>query len=301
MYNIIQGSDFVEFDRRKYIELIQQRKFDDADMYRIENIPKKLYKFMYLSDLPKCKEKCELENLNDIKIKSIENSEFWLSTCKNLNDPFELKTLFLEEEKINKYNYPIELINQLKYSHYYGVLIGCFTTNLDNSMPMWAHYANNHRGFCIEYNIIKPKFFYPISYEGERAPANVAYMNCLTLIAKEIKGKITEKEKEDLDFYNTLLFHNSIIKDNSWEYENEYRLLFPRLLANKFVNVTENGAAIANAVLGIENGGIYIGMSCDEIYKDRLIKVGNKLGINVYQMFFDDRASKYKLSYKTIE
>lgn len=289
------------YDTTKYIKLMEEHKFNEADNYRIQNIPKKLYKFMYLSDIPNCNEKCDLETLNDIKINSIRNKEFWLSTCENLNDPFELKTLYVEEEKIKKYDYPMELVVQLNQAYYNGFLIGCFTTNLANNMPMWAHYANNHKGFCIEYNIKKPKFFYPISYEGERAPANVAYMNCLSLIMKEIKGTINNEEKEKLEFFNHLLFHNSTIKDISWRYENEYRLLFPKQIADQFIHVTEKGVAIRNTVLGIEITGIYIGMSCNELYKDKLLQVGNELGINVYQMYFDDRANKYELSYKLAE
>lgn len=286
------------YDLTKYISLINEKKFNDADNYRIENIPKKLYKFIYLSDVPKCNERCDIENLNEIKINSLRNKKFWMSTCENLNDPFELKTLFIEEEKIKKYNYPIELIEQLNQTYYNAFLIGCFTTNLANNMPMWAHYANNHKGFCVEYNIKKPKFFFPISYEIERVPANVAYMNCLSLRIKDMEGTITSEEKKELEFYNYLLLHNSIIKDNSWKYENEYRLLYPKFIASKFLNVTENGVAIGNEVLGIEITGIYIGMTCNETYSDKLRLIAKELGINAYQMYFDDKANKYELNYK---
>jgi len=46
---------------------------------------------------------------------------------------------------------------------------------------MWAHYANNHKGFCVEYRITNPKHLYPISYEAER----VAIASSITkMIAK---------------------------------------------------------------------------------------------------------------------
>jgi hypothetical protein len=298
---IILGRDIMGYNMRKYIKLMEERSFDEANNYRIENIPKTLFKFMYLSDVPKCKEKCELENFNDIKIKSIENKEFWMSTRDNLNDPFELKSLYINKEKINKYNYPVKIIQKLIKSYQEGVLIGCFTTNLENNMPMWAHYANNHKGFCIGYTIKKPKFFFPISYEGERAPANVVYMNCINLITKEIKGTISNDEKEQLELYQSLLFHNTIIKHISWDYENEYRLLFPKLEASRLVNVNEKGGLIPNSVLGIEINAIYIGMSCSDIYKEKLIKMGKKLEVNVYEMYFDDNLDKFELSYKILE
>ncbi|AQR98149.1 DUF2971 domain-containing protein [Clostridium saccharoperbutylacetonicum] len=291
----------MEYSREKYLELMEQKKFNEADEYRISNIPKTLFKFMYISDVPDCKEKCEIESFNDIKINSIENKEFWMSTRDNLNDPFELKSLYIEEEKIKQYNYPLEIIQELIKSYREEVLIGCFTTNLANNMPMWAHYANNHKGFCLEYNIHKPKFFFPISYEGERAPANVVYMNYINLATKSYKKTITDEEIKDFKLYQSLIFHSTIIKHSSWEYENEYRLLFPKSEANRVVHVNKNGGLIPNSVLGIEIKSIYIGMSCNEMYKDKLIGIGKKLGINVYEMYFDDISDKFELSYKIIE
>ena len=42
------------FDIKKYIKLINEYKFNEADEYRISNVPKKLYKFIYLSKIQKC-------------------------------------------------------------------------------------------------------------------------------------------------------------------------------------------------------------------------------------------------------
>ncbi|WP_300347974.1 DUF2971 domain-containing protein [Clostridium sp.] len=288
----------MSFEIKTYISMIRENK--DYDSYRMKYIPKKLYKYIYLSDVPSCKNKCSIDYLNDLKLNSLKNNEFWLSFCKNLNDPFELKTLFITEDKIKKYNYPIKLVKDLRDSYYNGFLIGCFTQNLTNNMPMWAHYANNHTGFCIEYMIEDPKFFYPISYEKTRSVANVTYMNCIALICKEMTGTITEKEKEDLVLYNTLLFHNCVVKNDAWKYENEYRLLFPTESAKLVTNVNDEGGLIPNEVLGIKITGIYLGIACEK-YKDRLIEIGKELEINTYQMYFDDNSENYQLSYKKIE
>ncbi|MBO3373924.1 DUF2971 domain-containing protein [Clostridium perfringens] len=285
----------MEFDVKKYINLINEYKFNEADEYRISNVPKKLYKFIYLSELQECKSICRYKKINDIKIKSIQENKFWLSTYERLNDPFELKTLYVNEKTIKKYNYPMELIRELQEQYLNGFLIGCFTANkVSNCMPMWAHYANNHRGFCIEYKINKPKFFYPISYEPGRAQANVLYMNTINLIMKDLHSKLTSTEKLKLNLYRYLFFHNSIIKHKSWEYENEWRLLFPNIVAKK------DGALIDNNMLGIEISGIYLGMCCEEIYSNRLKEIGKSLGINVYRMNFENEKNEYLLSYNKV-
>ena len=284
------------FNYEKYMNFIEDNKLEQANIYRIENIPKKLYKYIYLDKIPNCKHECSIESLNEIKLKTLSKNKFWLSTVENLNDPFELKSLFTESEKINKFNYPIGPINELKNSFYNAFLIGCFSSNLTNNMPMWAHYANNHTGFCVEYKIVNPELFYPIAYEPFRAPASGIYMNCLNLLLKKEESPLTTKEKSNLDFYLSLILHNSIIKSDMWKYENEYRLL----LHKSYVSSTtiKNGLSVDNNTIGIEISAIYLGLSCNQ-YKDRLIKIGRDLGIKIYQMYFNDM-SNYDLIYKEI-
>lgn len=60
--------------------------------------------------------------------------------------------------------------------------VGCFCNadEKEQNMPMWAYYANNHSGVCVEYMIdckVK-KFIYPVSYDDTRAPGN-SIINCV--------------------------------------------------------------------------------------------------------------------------
>lgn len=289
------------YDKEIYLSLLKEKKVKEANKYRIDNIPKTLFKFMYLGDVPsECKEKCDIEKVNDSKFSSLENKKFWMSSRENLNDPFEIKTLYVDEEITNSYNYPVELIRGLTNAYESDFLIGCFTTNLEKNMPMWAHYANNHKGFCIGYTIKKPENFYPIAYEDSRYQVNNTYMNSINLIMKQSEGTITNDELKQLDIYSLLLFHNTTIKHISWDYENEYRLIFPKIDAREFIGENAKGGLIPNNVLGIEVNAIYIGMSCDDKYKDRLKQIGNNLKIKVYEMYFDNMVNKFELSYKEI-
>ena len=201
---------------------------------------------------------------------------------------------------IKSYNYPIELKRALIDSYLDGFLIGSFTTNLDNNMPMWAHYTNNHKGFCIEYEIYKPKFFYKVSYENERIEINNIIMNTINLILKDIENGLTNKERNNLEMYNQILFHNSIIKHKSWKYENEYRLLLPKEVLKKFIPITETGGLVNNEVMGIKPTGIYIGMAATKNTIQRLIQISNKLSISAYDMYFDDKSTSYELKYKKV-
>lgn len=285
------------FDKDKYKRFIINQEFDKADEYRINNIPKKLYKFVYLNDVPECIDKCEYENKNNEKIDSIADNKFWVSTHDNLNDPFELKSIFIEEEKIKEYGYPVELVKEV-LNVYREYLIGCFTTNLTSNLPMWAHYANNHKGICVEYEVVSPKFFYPVIYEKGRHLSNKICMNFLALSVKDMNGIITDEEEKDLELYSQILYYSTMIKDKSWEYEDEYRYIIHKMkLEGKEI---KGGTLLNTRDMGIKISGIYLGMCCEEKYKNRLIEVAKALGIKIYQMCFNDKANDYALDYKEI-
>jgi len=82
----------------------------------------------------------------------------------------------------------------------------------NNSILMWSHYADNHRGAVIEFDLSHSpfneleEFMRPVTYQNEKA--NFLY--------SPVKGK----------------FHSSILevactKSKDWEYEEETRMLFP--------------------------------------------------------------------------
>ena len=288
------------FNFKKYINLINEKRIDEAQKFKNDSIPKTMYKFISLNEPTNCNKLCKYDSISQMKINAIRENKFWLSTYENLNDPFELKSLYINEEKIKKYNYPIELVNELINS-YKKILIGCFTTRFLDNLPMWAHYANNHMGICLEYEIINPEKIFPISYENERIQANVAIMNCLSLITKDIKGNITPKEKEDLNFYQSILFHNNLIKDTSWKYEDEYRLIYPRFFLPDHILKKDGGCLINTKMIGIKIKNIYLGLNCNEIYKTQLIDISKELGIGVYQVSFNNENTKYMLDYKEVK
>lgn len=123
-------------------------------------------------------------------------------------------------------------------------------------------------------------------------------MNFLALASKDMEGNITEQEKDELELYNQIFFHNTMIKDKSWEYENEYRYIIPKMIcSNKEV---KGGVLLDNRTVGIEISGIYLGMCCEEKYKNMLIDIAKNLGIKIYQMCFNEKADDYALDYKEI-
>lgn len=93
----------------------------------------------------------------------------------------------------------------------------CSFSERNDSMLMWAHYANYHQGFCIEYDLVniprsdfRRRFLYPTIYSD----------NMFDATEHMLKGV------DDESFNNLHLSLAALIKAKDWEYEKEWRLVF---------------------------------------------------------------------------
>lgn len=151
-----------------------------------------------------------LENLINKKIACVSPSRF--------NDP--LDSYFLKNENIIKEfedikpkNIRVTCLNYVdKYSD----------TILSNEMLMWAHYANSHKGLCIEYEINESDFSNLKSYGNNWEKMiffdKITYMDDFL---KHIK-KVHLFNNNDISQKLCTLFYT---KDKAFEYEKEYRIL----------------------------------------------------------------------------
>lgn len=86
---------------------------------------------------------------------------------------------------------------------------------------LWAHYADSHRGFAIEFNTDHEFFNRRRSDKDELFHLRkVRYANC-----QSVKTDLTLSEMHGDDILAT--------KDISWEYEGEWRIIVPLASANK--------------------------------------------------------------------
>jgi hypothetical protein len=136
------------------------------------------------------------------------------------------------------------------------IKIACFSERLD-SLPMWAHYADNHRGFCIEYDLSKEP-------EGKTAPLfPVIYTKAPLDITKDL-----------LDMPNQsghLAIKAAIYKNNDWSYEHEWRLVFYRFIDPLDIN-------------GYPIKAIYLGTKISDENKRELMELSKKGLFKIFQM-----------------
>ena len=154
--------------------------------------------------------------------------------------------------------------------------IGCLATTPKNRL-MWSHYSENHSGFCIEYD------FSDWDYES--------FGGCLLPIiySQEMpqipwKYATTKSSEAQQAFMKELLF-GLLMKDDIWEYENEWRILIPQ----------NNGAKYIMPKISC----IYLGKTISEENKEKVIEIAKDKCISVKQIKTD--RCKYDLHTVDIE
>lgn len=246
-------------------------------------IPQVLFKYCSLSDN---------ETSNDKRFKTLLERKIFMADIKSFNDPFDSKGFFYKSEVLAD-------IDRLQ--HVRGKMIDDATSyiratslsaNGVQSMPMWAHYSNNHAGYCVSYNMNENMTLsgntFPVQYTNERLDiTSFMYQQAKQLcqnIDNNLENGVAEHVIDDLRivFFHLLLYN---LKHESWSYENEFRC------------TTATNAESMPYIKAIPKE-IYIGMNCSDKNTHQLVEIGKTLNVPVYKMFFDDYDPQYQLKSK---
>lgn len=247
------------------------------------HIPDVLFKYFSLT---------EDVTLNEYKLDTLRNHKIYMSDAKNLNDPFDSKAYFYRPDELKKYERLAEHNGRLIDDFTSFVKIAALTANDVNSMPMWAHYSNNHRGFCLSYdmkdnrNVPLAGCTFPVQYTSKRIDVTDLMENQARKIIAEIEKQMADGKKmiqlDDL----SLVFMSSFfcnIKHETWSYEKEYRC-------------TAGATAKGMPFFPASPKEIYIGMNCSQTYVDKLIRIACELQIPAFRMVFNEYNNDFNLS-----
>lgn len=176
-----------------------------------------------------------LGNTEDGKIKkpyslvNLEKNQVYLTKVNDVNDPYEgihnYDVLKEHREAFCKFFYQYkynkkmiddknfyDCISNVKLEHVKTFLetgISCFSKKND-SLLMWGHYADAHKGICIEFNSNESIFKELIEVEYVSSPYTIT---------------IDSGEKLRLEFFDRIAKNIVATKHESWEYEHELRLI----------------------------------------------------------------------------
>lgn len=261
----------------EFFNLYFNGKVEKAYKHKHENIPKKLYKF---------------QPFHENRLDTVFNNKLWFTLPKDMNDPFdskgmcwnseEIEVFFKEKiikDNIDKFESIDTIVKGLISSLRDNMKITCFSEEVF-SMPMWSHYADNHKGFCIEYNFSSlnwdnnmTKNLFPVGYE--------TYRYDITNLFKLTLGDVYDPRVK-------LLYFLMNIKHNSWSYEKEWRIMNIR---ESYKEDFGNGLEDCK----LKPTAIYLGLNFN---KDSIIDIKSKVkdtNIPIYALkvnnsqFFDMR------------
>ena len=125
---------------------------------------------------------------------------------------------------------------------------------------MWSHYADEHRGLCIEYDMSENvcSHIKPVDY---RRPRGIK-------ITELMQWKLRKSAEAEQNILNTYFF----AKSPQWRYENEWRDIHP-----------SNG--VKQAPFRIS--GVYFGLRCDAAVRISIVKLftNSNLPIAFYNLY----------------
>lgn len=176
--------------------------------------------------------------------------------------------------------------------------IACFSEK-KNSMLMWSHYADNHKGFVLEYDLRKMVF--PARPGIPESDNNAVYTAMLfPVIYTEKRYDATQVGKyfilnNFLHTYNVLNISNPVPdvfyllkiflnKAKCWEYENEWRLICMDSDGEKAVNIQLRPTAI------------YYGSKITSSNRERLSVLAKAKQIPEYEAKVEYGNSKYSIN-----
>ena len=159
----------------------------------------------------------------------------------------------------------------------------CLSERID-SILMWSHYADNHKGFALGYDLrpfLSPNDqgigLFPVVYDEKRYDANefIIWLFCSLLQIPAVNPDLMSSIK--------LLLYKSL----DWEYEREWRLIRP--------NNTDLFKGKAEPIIFKPNS-IYYGCRISDSDRERLHEIAVDKGIEEYVMSVDNAKDSYRVN-----
>ena len=253
-----------KFDYSRFIELIESGQIEPAFDYRATFTPDYLYKFYSLVDNPH-------DDKNRKRLKSLENNFIWFAIPELQNDPYEFEGIYWDKQELIKAGIPKQSVDFAQELFFQKIALAAFTSNASNNLPMWAHYSNNHQGYCVKYKVIQKRAFRNIIYTNCRKSVTKTF---LSFLQQGFRG-ITTGDKQKLiqaKMDSAILQDKFFCKHSSWEYENEFRALYP-------FNGCGSGLNVPLCQLGLVVEEIYCGINCSKENKKELSRIASVLKV----------------------
>lgn len=238
--------------------------FDKAAHAYLGKLHYKLYKYQ---GIPDCKAKGE----DYLRLKRhLQNHEMSLSSPSTFNNPFDCHMAFPGASRQDLATRSRDIVDTIWR-------VGSLAESPCNRL-MWSHYADNHRGLCIEYDF---SAFDPFSAGVIFAP--VIYSPKRPQVPEKLLNDVAtdQLDRQDYRFLTSTLF----TKDSVWQYESEWRIV-------KGVYVGTQASSLHIEFEMPPISAVYFGAATDnsckgQVAKKELQELCSQAGIPTFSMRLD--------------
>jgi hypothetical protein len=161
-------------------------------------------------------------------------------------------------------DYKQKMANEIGQRHKKGLKV-CSFTEVNDSIIMWSHYGDEHRGFCVEYDLAFPapenlsrRLLFPVIYSSQLFDATKYF---------------TRAALNPTGFNNIFPLIAAIYKSPEWKYEKEWRLVSIGGLVKDSSNWNMLPAK-----------RLFLGSHMPPTKRDELVKIARTKKIEVFQM-----------------
>jgi hypothetical protein len=205
-------------------------------------LPRRLYRYRSLT---------RRDGSLEQEIDSIRQRYIYCSDFLRMNDPME--GFYESSPELRKDQVHREVVTQIKYSKLrFG--LACFSETNKNVL-MWAHYADNYAGICIEY---------------EAADLLVGLPRNASLVRMAYVDEIPEVTHDEAKNFDEAAVYILSQKKSNWAYEREWRVL-----ADKEEVTVGRTQPIT---------GLYFGLRTPNEHRQRILSRIQGTGIKAYKM-----------------
>ena len=154
-------------------------------------------------------------------------------------------------------------------------LISCFGSSFD-SILMWSHYSNKHKGACIEFEIDDQNFEKVFYY---KKPVLFKLTDAISVICgHEFANKIIDTNNPEFHF----LLDPILAKSEIWHYEGETRCVFPKYISNPLIYEIEEDGEKKTLLQMPKIKKIFLGCKADDDFISKVKEVSKD--IPIYKM-----------------
>ena len=277
-----------KFSYDEYLDLIEKDE-GQANKYKSKFIPNQLYKYQPIGS----------GTMRTKRIQTIKKEEIWASRVKYLNDPFEFKMLYANQDSDDIREFYEDVLNRNE--------IICLSGKWNDKL-MWAHYADSHTGMCVEYTFRDNHKgqVNPVTYVANRQNCDNELKTWLENKDRALEAMLKQKR---MDGIQRRQLHASgkimYTKDSVWKYEKEYRIVTRNhkdIESDMFDSYkNQKGSLHKIQEFNFNISKVYLGMNCTEENRNKIIETIKVLNdIRVREAIGHSRKDK-AIMYKVLE